>query len=830
MNKKTNILITFMVLFCCTLSVNAQQNPRIKKKTFFSTKSEMKTEAKTFRLAQRFYRKEKIRPTSLRFYRKLYKYNPTSPELNYKIGVCYLLSSDKTSALEYLLKSKPEVAKDYYYLLGKAYQYNKQFDDAKDSYQKYYETLKKWQQREQESEIQQLFAECDFGKKMVKDSVDVFIVNLGPLINSYYDEYSACNVPLDDKIYFTTRRPDVEPKKLVSRFKYKERIYASENCIEKPTEWVGELRKLNKRTNVAIAGTDTKNKRIFYYEGKKNNGRLLIAKYNEKKKRWQKGGSVKGRINHIAYRETSITFDDNNTAYFVSTRRGGEGGKDIWMARHKKKNRWGKPVNLGDVINTPFDEEGVYITPDGGTLYFSSKGHRGMGGFDVYKSIRQPDGKWSVPENLGYPINSPADEMFYYPTADTMVALYSTVRDGGYGGLDIYKIKKDPRKPFSLVGEITDSETGQILSANINVIDNKTSKALETAKLDTSKQMYMINFEDIGDYSVQIDKKGYTSASFDVECPNEKHATVVKDVQLTLLKHPFTLAGTINDISSYEPLSARISFKDKQTGTIYGERFTDANGKYSITFEDKYDMAIEISSKDYYSIDTSFNAKTNKNESAISNYMLKPSKKMYTLTGVISNLEDNTPVYASLSFYLPSSNKVYKIFLSDSTTGKYSARLDSPGPFLIEIEAPNYFFLNDTYRFANKEQFGVKNFKLKQMSKGATIVVENILFNTGKSTLKAQSFAGLDKLADLLRKNPKVRIEVSGHTDNVGSASLNKRLSKARALSVRNYLISRGIDPERMEYEGYGFDKPIAPNTTPEGREQNRRVEIKVLD
>lgn len=167
----------------------------------------------------------------------------------------------------------------------------------------------------------------------------------------------------------------------------------------------------------------------------------MKAVYNGKDWKVQ---SLKGRINHIAYKETSISIASDSTAYYVTNRRGGEGGKDIWVCRQKKDNKFSKPRNLGKIINTSFDEEGVYVTPDGNTLYFSSKGRKGMGGFDVYKSEKNADGEWSEPKNLGYPINSAADELFYHPTSDPKIALISTIRNDSFGGLDIYKIQTDP--------------------------------------------------------------------------------------------------------------------------------------------------------------------------------------------------------------------------------------------------------------------------------------------------------------------------------------------------------------------------------------------------
>ena len=167
----------------------------------------------------------------------------------------------------------------------------------------------------------------------------------------------------------------------------------------------------------------------------------MKAGYNGKD--W-KVKSLKGRINHIAYKETSISIANDSTTYYVTNRRGGEGGKDIWVCKQRKDKKFSKPYNLGKTINTSFDEESVYVAPDGKTLYFSSNGRKGMGGFDVYKSEKNADGKWSEPENLGYPINSAADELFYHPTSDPNVALYSTIRDDSLGGLDIYKIQIAP--------------------------------------------------------------------------------------------------------------------------------------------------------------------------------------------------------------------------------------------------------------------------------------------------------------------------------------------------------------------------------------------------
>ena len=117
---------------------------------------------------------------------------------------------------------------------------------------------------------------------------------------------------------------------------------------------------------------------------------------------------------------------------------------------------------------------------------------------------------------------------------------------------------------------------------------------------------------------------------------------------------------------------------------------------------------------------------------------------------------------------------------------------------------------------------------LTKEEEGAKMIIKNIPFNTGEATLLPESFNELNKLVNLLRDSPNVKVEISGHTDNTGSEATNKTLSNNRALSVRNYLISQGIAGERIRCNDYGFDRPIASNNTEEGRASNRRVEIKI--
>ena len=208
---------------------------------------------------------------------------------------------------------------------------------------------------------------------------------------------------------------------------------------------------------------------------------------------------------------------------------------------------------------------------------------------------------------------------------------------------------------------------------------------------------------------------------------------------------------------------------------------------------------------------------------------MRVSRQFYTVCGTIKNEKDQSPVYSALIFYPVGKSTPELTVYSDSVSSKYSANLLTRGPYWVDLEAPGYFFANDAIQFGKDEQLLTRNYTLKKMDAGVKIVIENILFNTGKATLKPSSFEELDKFAKLLIKNPKVCIEVSGHTDNVGAASYNKKLSKNRALTVKNYLVNHGVEEERISYEGYGMEQPIESNATAAGRAKNRRVEIQVL-
>jgi outer membrane protein OmpA-like peptidoglycan-associated protein len=766
---------------------------------------------------------------SYRAFKQLYNITDEVVPLNYKMGISALLGGHSDEAAGYLLKSLPDVAGDYYLQLGYAYQAALDYGRAKEAFNKYNDTLSNREKKTFRTRYNQLIRECDYGMKNAADSVPAFVINMGPAVNSYFDDYGAVENSRYERIFYTSKRPEQLPEEPQSRENYEERILMAAYASGTASEGIG-VPGLNKSFNTAVAGISPGENILFVYVGKKRSGQIRLADITKEKVARTVG--INHKIDKKTSRETTISEAKGGTVFFVSDRWDGVGGKDIWITTRKKNDRFTPPSNIGPEINTPLDEEAVYVTPDGQTLFFASNGHPGFGGFDIFKTEKDENGEWAEPVNIGQPFNSPHDDLFYHPSAsDSLVVFLSSSRPGGYGGLDLYKIRRDLRVPFYIAGKIVDRKTREPVYAQLSLVDTLKNEQIFSGENDSVTGEFFISLEDTAGYILQAASEVYKMQSARVPQPDRRHATVILNLDMEKLKHPYTVKGTIMDKDTGEPVHAEILFAALDNDSVIYRIFSDSGtGKYTITFEDKMNVEMTVSAENYYSYSCELLLEKTVGQEEEKNITLEKSVFAYTLSGKVTEENTGDIIPAELAVFRPGEDEALKVCYADSTTGRYSLTVYEPGPFLLEVNANGYFFRNMPLQFHRDTTLKVWNIELQPMLKGESIVVENILFSTGKATLRAESYGPLNRLVRLLRENPSVRIEVSGHTDNTGSASLNKRLSRARALTVKRYLESQGIAPERIEYEGYGFDRPIAPNTTAEGRAQNRRVEIEVID
>lgn len=379
----------------------------------------------------------------------------TNSTVKYKIGYCYLFSGKYVESLPYLEKAyqmNSTVAEDINFLLGQSYQLNCKFDKALVSYKA---DLPNVQSDSVELAILNKFIEeCESGLEIMKNPKNVDVTNVSSSLNTDGSEYGFFVFPDGKKSVLTTIRLYTTDNNRKSEI-YTEDIMVSDL---KSNKWqssssIGLL--INTTNNEGSAGVSPSGKELYVYKYKKG-GDLYVSTFSDST--WGKPKAFPKPINTKYYENSLTSTADGKTIYFISDRDSSSfGDTDIYTSQLISEGKWSLPVNLGPNINTPAKEATVFVTPDGNTLYFSSKGHNSIGGYDIFKSTKVGN-SWSKAENIGYPINS-ADEDFSYVNYDT-IAYFSSMREGGLGQSDIYKVTpkkelpKDTTEIVAVVEEI----------------------------------------------------------------------------------------------------------------------------------------------------------------------------------------------------------------------------------------------------------------------------------------------------------------------------------------------------------------------------------------
>lgn len=284
--------------------------------------------------------------------------------------------------------------------------------------------------------IQREINYCNNAKELMKSPVKFDIVSQGKALNSSYDEHSPVVALDESSIFFTSNRPDPEMKDEDGR--YFENIYVSywrdgawtaAEKLDLPGLYYGH------RATVSVSADGQV---LNFYQNDGMIGNLYQTKYRFGE--WTEPEAYPMPINSQFNETHASTSFDQNSIWFTSDRPGGYGGKDIYVSHKLPDGSWGQPINAGPNINTPYDEESPYLQSDGKTLYFSSEGHNSMGGFDIFMSELDENGEWGKPSNIGYPINTPGDDIFFMPTPDGQRVYYASRQLGGTGSTDIYLI------------------------------------------------------------------------------------------------------------------------------------------------------------------------------------------------------------------------------------------------------------------------------------------------------------------------------------------------------------------------------------------------------
>lgn len=690
-------LFLFLMVFLTFNSLFAQQKVKIKKDLFFTSETNFKDSWKSMRKGNLLFRQNQLGSFigAIDYLKKAIDYNPDYAALNYELGVCYIKAHDHVNGLKYINEAfmiDPNVAYDIHFWIGRAYHLNSKFDLAVTEYQTFLDGLSDKQRPKYETQVNQYINQCKSGIALVKNLSPAIISNLGENVNTQFPEYSPVFASYDSIVFFASRRPNTTGGKLNAKVsnEYFEDIYYT-NALNGDWQAPAQFPKpVNSKGNDAPVAVNQSGDGLLIYRGNEGNGDIYITFRKEKgngKIIWSKPKQVIKKINRKKSRETALTFNHDSTeVYFVSNKKGGQGGKDIWVShrRGNSLNGWTKPENLGASINSPYDEESVFLLPNDSVLYFASQGHNSIGGYDIFKVNKLPDGRWTEPINLGIPFNTPDDDMSIFVNKDKRTGYFaSNGRKDTYGDFDLYTYFIYRPKPM----------------------------------------------------------KG----NFD-------------DDLIAYQKSP------VNELYMEEPVAIK-------------------------------------------------------------------TMRMTVVKGVITEYQTNKPLAAKIEIVDNATQKVIQTILTNATTGDYTVMLPSGKDYGFAVVADKYMFYSENFNIpeATGYQEITKNIQLLPVNPGSHVVLKNVFFDVGKSTLRPESYAELQRIADAFKSYPKMVIEISGFTDSRGNASTNLKLSQARAQSVVNYLISIGVPSNQLIAKGYGKNLPIADNKTEEGRQQNRRVEAKIL-
>jgi outer membrane protein OmpA-like peptidoglycan-associated protein/tetratricopeptide (TPR) repeat protein len=486
--------------------------------------------------------------------------DPTNLRANFDAGYYYLKTLNKDLAVQYFLRVY-ELDKKYHfdieYRIGQSYQYGLEFDKATDFFTRYKEKLTANPTYSGKDKIdleivERNLYECQNGKEFVASPKNFSIVNIGKEINSDGDDFAPVLNEAEDEIVFTSRRREGNTNENVDTDnKPFEDIFMAKKVGGNWTAAKNAGPPINTPSHDSNLALSADGKMLLIYSTD-NAGDIYYCD-RQTDNTWSKPKPLPGNLNSMYEDKSATLTKDQKTIYFSSTRPGGFGGIDIYKATVDEKGNWSHPKNLGPKVNTVDDDDAPFIDYDGKTLYFSSRAHKGMGGFDIFKVVADDKGEWSEPENLGYPINTPDNDIFYVTTKSKERAYYSSVREDALGYEDIYVItvppppKKDtppvagvPAKkktvPLKYIVRVVDADTKKTMPAKVK-LNGVTDNVVVGSNL-TSAGMYEFKVLEGKDYKLSVEAGGYmfVNETVTLEGLAEKEKVVMKTVELKRLE------------------------------------------------------------------------------------------------------------------------------------------------------------------------------------------------------------------------------------------------------------------------------------------------------
>lgn len=502
--------------------------------------------------------------------------DPSNIEANYMAGRTYLETNSKASATKYLLRVydiDPNYKYNMLYLIGQGYQYGEEFENAIDYYNRYLQQLQQNNRRSGEdfnspTEVQRRIYECENGIEFVNAPRDYIIENLGPTINSEWDDFAPVVTADESFMAFTTRRGDGNTNADVfdDMLFYEDVFYSSkvDNKWQYAKNIGPPVNIIYHSSNLAISADGSQ---LYLYKSQ-NGGDIFLSEKNPDGT-WTEPEVLNSNINST-FSENSVSISpDGNTLYFSSDRPISTDKKDldIYYSQKDRKGEWGVAKNI-NVINTEFDEDGAFIDYDGTTLYFSSKGHKGMGGYDIFKTeYNKETDEWSAPVNLGYPMNSPDNDIYFVSTPGGKRGYYASAKADGLGMTDIYHIRladldappkkveakkvehPEPEEPIKepvilkpmpviLVLKTVDKQTRETLDADITISSTANNNSVAVRRIGNGLYQAQFENESSSQYKITVQRSGYMYKNVSISIPamTTKSNKLAKQIMLDKIK------------------------------------------------------------------------------------------------------------------------------------------------------------------------------------------------------------------------------------------------------------------------------------------------------
>ncbi|MBA3705055.1 MAG: PD40 domain-containing protein [Bacteroidetes bacterium] len=451
---------------------------------------------------------------ALQEYQKLYKNKKDDTKINLRIGLCYLqINDDRSKAIPFLqfVYNKGEYDKQLLLDLGKAYVYSYNFDEAL----KFFNDYRTKAGSKNYEQVDHYIENCENAKVMIKNPLNVTFENLGKEINSKYPDYYPF-VSEDEGTFFFTSRREGNARKIKSWQGYfTADIYFSK--VQKGV-WT-KAKNLGPTVNTAedeecVSITPDGKTMIMYIDNELFSGDLFSSS-STKGKSFSKPVLLDEPLNSKDLELEGCFMQEDNILIVATDRVGGFGEVDLYMFKKLPNGKWGLPINLGANINTKYKEAFPVYYEQNHTLYFSSEGHTNMGGFDIFKSKFNPETQTFTPaENIGYPINTPEDNMQFSQSKNKRDGYISAVRKEGLGDLDIYKVEfNDVENRISVLkGKISNGDTlHRDIDAIISLTNVKTNEEIESKNVNPITGKYLFALEP-GKYTLNVTSEGYDDA------------------------------------------------------------------------------------------------------------------------------------------------------------------------------------------------------------------------------------------------------------------------------------------------------------------------------